>query len=299
MKRTLRAWVLGKHFRLAPSMALFGLVWTLACSSGPPPLTGNALTYQKAKDSFKKGNFGESADYAEELSHASPPSEFTDRAQVLDVVILVGLVSGYQNLTDTYQKGADKTPNAHLKGEYHRLRNDNLQFWTKRSLGLGEAALKLMRSGGVPKDLTLEVFYPSVEPPVVVAQFERVAKGVQISTDDEEAAALDAQAKSLGDGLGQLFGGDRAKARTALEGGSAKLNNVDFALFLGHGLLESATAFDRKHMHEPTKFTALHDAAEKAAASAEASLKDSPNPDQAKELKKLQDDLKAALKEKA
>ena len=61
-------------------------------------------------------------------------------------------------------------------------------------------------------------------------------------------------------------------------------------------LLVGAEAFDRKHGDEPTKFMVLHARSQEAVKEALAQLKDNPNADEEKEAKKLQDELKAAMK---
>jgi len=93
-----------------------------------------------------------------------------------------------------------------------------------------------------------------------------------------------------------MLGGDRSKARSALTTGPVKLSGVVCALFLGRQLLVGAEAFDRKHGDEPTKFMVLHARSQEAVKAALAQLKENPNSDQEKEAKKLQEQLKAAMK---
>ena len=275
-------------------MASLALI--IGCSPPTPRATGNARAYEDAKDMFKKGRFDRALDFTGGLANSSPPNEFTERARVLQAVILSGLVNAYQNLTDAYQKGSEKTPNAHLKGEYNRLRHDNLEYWSRTGLGLGEVALQLTRGGAISKELVLEAPYPSTEGPLVITQLNRVIEGASIPPEDEEAAARDAQSKGIDDALAEVVQGDRSKARSELTGGPVKLDSVDFALFLAKHLLDGANAYDRKHMHEPTKFLALYGESQKAVTAALALLKDSPNADKQKAAKKLQDQLKAAMK---
>ncbi len=288
------------HTALQNGSAFFalvvGLTLLVGCSSSTPRPTGNARAYEDAKDMFKKGSFDRTLDFTGGLANSSPPNEFTERARVLRAVILSGLVNAYQNLTDAYQKGSEKTQNSHLKGEYNRLRHDNLEYWSKTALALGDVALQLTRGGSIPKELTLEAPYPSVEGPMVITQLNRVTEGGLIPAEDEEAAARDAQRKGIDDALAEVVQGDRSKARSEVTGAPLKLNGVDFALFLAKHLLDGASAYDRKHRHEPTKFMALYGESQKAVTAALALLKDSPNQDQQKQAKKLQDQLKAALK---
>lgn len=277
-------------------LVMVSLSLLVGCSSSPPRPTGNAGIYADATDMFNKGRFDRALDFTGELANSSSQTDFTDRARVLRAVILSGLVNAYQNLADAYQKGSEKTQNAHLKGEYNRLRHDNLEYWSKTALALGDVGLQLMRGGGIPKQVTLEAPYPATEGPMAVTQLSRVREGGSIESEDQEAATRDAQRKGIDDALAEMVGGDRSKARSELVRGPVKLNGVDFALFLARQLLVGAGAFDRKHMHEPTKFMALYGESQKAVGAALALLKDNPNPDQEKEAKKLQNEVKVALR---
>ena len=57
-----------------------------------------------------------------------------------------------------------------------------------------------------------------------------------------------------------------------------------------------AEAFDRKHGDEPTKFLVLHARSQEAVKAALARLKENPNADREDEAKKLQNQLKSAMK---
>ena len=88
------------------------------------------------------------------------------------------------------------------------------------------------------------------------------------------------------------MGGDRAKARAALQAGPVKLDGVAFAIYLDKGLLDGAEMFDNKHQQDPDKLKTLCTLADGIAQQALALLKETPNKDQEKEIKKLQDDVK-------
>lgn len=107
---------------------------------------------------------------------------------------------------------------------------------------------------------------------------------------------MDAQRKGIDDALAEVITGDRSKARASLMAGPVKLGGVDFALFLGKQLLNGASFFDRKHMRDSQKLRILCGEADDAGKAALALLKDTPHKDKEKGVKKLQDQIKTALK---
>jgi len=272
------------------------LVLMLACSPPVKRPTGPVLEYDDAKDMFKRGRFDRALEFANGPATATPANALTERACVLRAVIFTGYIKAHKELADAYEKGVDKTKNPRFQGEYGRQRHDNLQYGAGAALGLGEAVHKLTEGGTISKELTLEASYPSVEGPAEVPQLERVKMGAWIEPEDQEAAMVDAQRMGIDNALGEAVGGDRAKAREALAAGSAKINGVDFALFLGKQMLEGASFYDRKHMRDAQKLKLLCGVADEAARAALAGLKETPNPDREKEVKKLQDKIKTVLK---
>src|SRR5215471_3289787 len=213
------------------------LTLVVACSSSGPKLTGPERAYTEAEQTFNKGNFDRAIELTDKLANSSPPNEFTERARVLRVIIFSGSVNAYKDLTDAYEKGAQKAKEPALRSEYRRLRQDNFQLWSKGALALGEVAQQLTTGGTIPKAITLEAPYPATEGPVTVIQLDQVMKGNAIGAEGEDAAATDARRRGVDDALAGILGGDRSKARTALTAGSAKVSGVDCALFLARELL--------------------------------------------------------------
>jgi hypothetical protein len=93
-----------------------------------------------------------------------------------------------------------------------------------------------------------------------------------------------------------VVSGDRAKARSALASGSTQIGGLDFVLFLGNQLVEAASIFDRKHSHDPLKLRTVCNEANEAVNAAETLLKDTPDKDKEDQVKKLEDQIKTALK---
>jgi hypothetical protein len=275
---------------------LLGVFLAVSCSPPVQRPTGVAYDYMSTKEMFQRGNFDRALEFSEELAKASPPNKFTERARVLRAAIYSGQIKAYKELAEAYQKGADATKNMRFKSAYERLRNDDLQYGARSALGLGEVSHQFTELGELPKEVTLEAPYPTAEGPAEVTQLQRVVEGGWIEPEDQEAAALEALRKGIDDSLAELVGGDRAKARTEMTAGPVKIDGVDFALYLGNQLLEGASVFDRKHMRDSQKLTVLCNEADEVAKAALALLKTNPDKDKEKAVKKLQDEIKTALK---
>jgi len=272
------------------------LAVTLSCSPPVQRPVGPAGDYQDAKDMFKRNRFDRALDFTDGLASASPATKYSERAQVLRAVIFSAQIESYKELVDAYSKGADETKTAHFKAEYERLRQDNLQYGMKSALGLAETAHQLLEGGKVSKELTLEAPYPSVEGPLDVADLMQVRQGGWIEPDHQDAAAVDSLNKAIDDTLAKAVSGDRSKARTALASGSTQIDGLDFTLFLGNQLVEAASLFDRKHGNDPLKLREVCNEGFEAVKAAESLLKETPNAEKEKQVKKLEDQIKTTLK---
>jgi hypothetical protein len=275
---------------------LASLALTLSCSAPVPRPTGPAADYQDAKDMFKRSRFDRALEFTDGLARAIPATKYTERAQVLRVVIYTGQIKSYKELVDAYAKGADEAKNPHFEAEYKRLRQDNMQDGMAAALGLAQTAHQLLGAGNVPKELTLEAPYPSVEGPLEVADLAHVREGAWIESDHQDSAAIDSLNKGVDDALAGAVSGDRSKARNALASGSTKISGLDFTLFLINQLLEGASLFDRRHGNDPPKLRAVCNEASEAVKAAEGLLKETPDKDREKQLKKLEDQIKTTLK---
>jgi len=284
------------HFHRVLVVLLASLALTLSCSAPVPRPTGPAADYQDAKDMFKRSRFDRALEFTDGLASASPATKYTERAQVLRAVIFTGQVESYKELVDAYAKGADQTKNTHFKAEYERLRHDNMQEGTRAALGLAETAHQLLEGGKVSKELILEAPYPSVEGPLEVVDLGHVREGGWIEPDHQESAAVDSLNKAVDDALAEVVSGDRSKVRDALASGSTKIDGLDFTLFLGKQLVQAATFFDRKHSHDPMKLRTVCNEGYEAVKAADAWLKETPDKDKEKQVKKLEDQIKTTLK---
>jgi hypothetical protein len=274
----------------------FALIFLAGCGPTIQRPAGPAGDYSDATDLFEKGKISRAIQFSEGLANASPPTPYTDRARVLRVVIFSGEVKAYKELADAYSSGWEKTKGPNFRSEFGSQRQNNLQYGVEAALNLNQVAGQLTKGGTIPKDLTLEAPYPTSEGPMVVAQLNRVRDGGGIASGDQDAAAIDAQRKGIDNTLGEIVGGDRATARNALKAGPVKLDSFKFAIFLAQQLENGAGIFDKKHMHDPEKYRRLYREVDEVAKAALAMLKDNPDKEKEKEVKKLQDEIKTNLK---
>jgi hypothetical protein len=273
-----------------------GAILLVACSAPTPRPTGDAATYQDAKDMFKKGRFDRTLEFTEGLAQQKPPKQFTQRAQVLRLITYGGLMQGHKDLAEGYGKGSEATKNPHFQVDYKRMRNDALHAGGQAALGLGEVANSLTEGGQIAKELILDAPYPTSEGPLEVPELIRVRNGAWIEPEQQEAAAKAAQLKGIDEVLGTVVGGDRSKARNSMNAGPVKIEGVDFAIFLGRQLVDAAGFFDRKHLGDYQKLKLLCGVADESATAALALLKEKPDKDKEKAAKKIQDQVKAILK---
>lgn len=274
-------------------LAAFALV---SCSPSQPRLTGVAYEYDSAKDMLQKGRFDKALEFSEAPAKASPPNAFTYRAQVFQVVVYGGLIHGYGELADAYRKGSETTKIPGYKAAYERQRNDALQYGSRLALNLAELAHMLNQFKSLEKEYTLDAPYPSKEAPLTLPQLSRVMEGGWIDPDDQETASKDALLKGISDALAGILGGDRSKARTELAAGPVQLNGADFGLYMSRQLLYGASLFDKKHGRDSTKLKLICGEASATADIVATMLKEAPDKNREKALKKLQDDIKTTLK---
>ena len=277
---------------------MVGGVVLVSCGPTANQPAAPVSTYDRAKDAFKSGQLDKALELTDKLARTTPPADATERARVLRAVIYTGELKAASGLAEAYGKGAEKSKNPRFQADYLRLHNDALSNAAKAALNLAETTHQIAPDGAIPKELTLEASFPTTEGPPEVKQLAKVVEGGWIEPEDQDAAAADATRKGIDDALGDVLSGDRAKARAALASGSAKLNGTAFAIFLAKELADGAAIFDRHHGRDPQKLITLCDQGDLAVKAAVALLKDTPDKDQDKEVKKLQDKFKNLRKDK-
>ena len=284
-------------FRIFGLMIVAGIILSSCQPTANKPAV-QISAYDRAKDAFKGGQMDQALNLTDKLATAVPPEDATDRARVLRAVIYAGEVKSTMELADAYGKGVEKAKNPRFQSEYRRLQQANRESAGNAALKLAEAAHQIAPDGIIAKEQTLEASYPTTEGPPEVKDLTRVEEGGWIEPDQQDSAAADSLRKGIDDALADVVSGDRAKALTALANGPVKLDGVAFAIFLAKELAVGAVVFDRHHSRDPQKLITLCDEGEECLKAALTLLKDTPNKDQAAEVKKLQDKFKTTRKDR-
>ncbi len=267
-----------------------------ACSSSSSPPKGIGVDYQQAKVMFKQGNLDRTLNLTDAMAAANTNSPGALNARVLRAVIYSGRIDAYRELADTYKKGAQVATKSQSVASYNRRRSNAMQYGSEAALNLGEAVMQFTSKPEFPKDLALDASWPSVEGPKDIDAFARIRRGAWVPEDAQDSAAIDAQHKAIADVLGELVGGDRSKARTAMEAGPVKLNGLDFALFLEKQMVEGVELFGPKYLANPGQLKTLCGAADRLVPPIEAMLKENADKAKEAEFKKLQKQIKDAEK---
>lgn len=281
------------------AFATLALALMAGCSSSAPKLSGPGMSYESAKEFFARGhsaNYDHALDTLETLSDADPPNDYTNRARVLRAVIFSGEFEGYKSLAEAYEKGADKATDSGVRSEYSVLYRDNMRRAGEISLGFTETAMQLTKGGEVPQGLTLDAPYPAALPSASSPTLDKVEKGVKIEQDEEQNAAFAAPGMGIAKILSAVVSGDPDAVKSKMNAGAVTLDRAAFALFLGNEVMNGASLFDKKHIYDPGKYQQLTGVAEGMGQAAAAALKESPDPSAEKQLKTLQDQIKADLK---
>jgi len=283
---SLRPWIL----------TLLLTTFLTACSSPSSSPKGPGVDYQQAKVMFKQGNLDRALSLTDAMAAASANSPGTLNARVLRAVIYSGRIDAYRELADTYKKGAQVATKSQSVAAYNRRRSNALQYGSEAALNLGEVVMQVTSKPDFPKEFTLDAPWPSVEGPQVIDAFARIRRGAWVPEDAQDSAGIDAQHKAIADVLGELVGGDRSKARTAMEAGPVKLNGLDFALFLEKQMVEGVELFGPKYLANPGQLKTLCGAAERLVPPIETMLKENADKAKEAEFKKLQKQIKDAEK---
>lgn len=267
-----------------------------ACSSSTSPPKGPGVDYLQAKVMFKQGNLDRALSLTDAMAAGDSNSPGALNARVLRAVIYSGRIDAYREMADTYKKGAEIAKKIQSVSSYNRRRSNALQYGGETALNLGEVVMEFTSKKDFPKELTLDAPWPSVEGPKAIDAFARIRRGAWVPEDAQDSAVTDAQHKAIADILGELVGGDRSKARTAMEAGPVKLNGLDFALFLEKQLVEGVELFGPKYLANPGQLKTLCGVADRLLPPIEAMLKENPDKAKEAEFKKLQKQIKDAEK---
>ena len=284
---------------LRVSLASLLLAWVVgSCSPPVERLTGFAKVHDNAKVMFGRSGFDRSLEYATELARANPPTEFTERGQVVSVILMSGLAQGYKELAEGYRDGLEKLKNPSERPAYLRRRYDYYQYAKTRALQLAELSTRFIQAqeGDGVKDFTVELPYPAIEPPASNHQLQRVLEGMHLGDPEHKKAELTAIRMCVRRSLAGALGVEEGEVRAALESGSARISNVAFDLFLARQLVDTADTFGPKGLRENRTRVAVCDRADAVIEKALAILRANPDGDLKKVATDIQKDIETARK---
>ncbi|HVB28438.1 MAG TPA: hypothetical protein VNG91_01385 [Terriglobia bacterium] len=289
--------------RVDPSVSSSSRLWVLAvslmlfltaCSSSVSPPKMPGVDYQQAKLMFQQGNLDRALSLTDPVASGSQGNSDTLNARVLRAVIFSGRIRAYKEVADACKKGSQTVANPRFRTSYDRRRSNALQYGSNAALNLGEVVMAL--ASDFPKEVTLDAPWPSAEGPEVVAALTKIRQGGWVPEDEQDTAVLDAQHQAIDDVLAELFGGDRNKARMAMSAGPAKIDGLDFALFLEKQMVDGLDFFGPKYLGSPGQLKTLCGVAERLIPTIATLLKAKPDKAKDAEFKKLQKQIKDAEK---
>jgi hypothetical protein len=277
-------------------LCVFVTLCLTACSSSVGPPKGAGVDYQQAKITFKQGNLDRALSLTDAMAESKVDSPETFKARVLRAIIYSGRIDAYRQMADTYKKGSSIATKSRTVTSYNRRRSNALQYGGEAALSLGEVIMQLTYKPDFPKEFTLDAPWPDVEGPTVIDAFARIQRGAWVPEAAQDSAGVDLQHKGIADVLAELLGGDRSKARAAVEAGAVKLNGLDFALFLERKMVDGIELFGPKYLANPGQLKTLCDVTARLGPPIEAMLKQKPDKTKEAEFDKAQKQIKDAGK---
>jgi hypothetical protein len=225
------------------------IIWT-ACSSGPNgPQPGTpAFYWAAAKETFSGGDYMKTN---ENLDRAMKGSEFESKALVWALVLNAGLVNGYQDLADDFDKGAKAN---HTNPGAFRKRSSNYRR-VARPLTL-ELAEKYQTFQKTNKDAEITLAFPfpsgtAVEAPVM----SKVTGGMILP----EAELENAQKRTLARAMILAATGaagaaeDSSKAQQLFKAGEVKVPRATFLVAMAQALYGAGDLYSPKRLFETDK----------------------------------------------
>lgn len=270
------------------------ILFLAGCSSSVSPPKGSGVDYQQAQIMFKQGDLDRALSLTDAMAEAKANGPETVKARVLRAVIYSARIDAYRELADTYRKGSSIATKSQAVSSYNRRRSNALQYGGEAALSLGEVVMQLTSKPDFPKEVTLDAPWPNVEVPKVIDALARIRRGAWVPEEAQESAGLDAQHKGIADVLAELVGGNRSKARAAMEAGPVKLDGLDFALFLEKQMVDGLELFGPKYLANPGQLKTLCDVTTRLGPTIEALLKEKPDKTKQAEFEKAQKQIKDA-----
>lgn len=287
------------RFKFIRTLLFFNLllVFPLACSAPEKRLTGWAKVYEDCKELFGRVDFERASDYAREIALASPRNDYSEKGQVMGIILLSGLAQGYRSVGEAYGEGVDNLKNPEQKGHYRRMRTDAYQYARTHVLHFAEVARQFIKSYDFEDDtgmddVVVECPYPSAELPLSNPHLKKAKNGEWITSENQIQGQKIALRMQTERSLAGAVGVEASKVGEALQSGTATILRVEFNLYLAEELLRGAQIFGENGLDDSRKLLVLCDQADASLSQALKALDETPNDD----LKKRSRDIEKKLK---
>ena len=269
-----------------------------SCEVPVERLKGYGRVLEYAKETFGQSRFDLALDSYSNLATAKPTNEFTERGQVLSIILANGLAQGYKDLGEAYRDGAEEMKAPADRTEFIGRRYNYFQYAKTNTLLLAEISTRFIQNqeGGEAKELTVECPYPSAESPSANPILERVIKGMRVEAAEQQEAEVIAIRMGVRRSLAGALGVSEAEVGAALASGSAKVSSLAFCLFVSRQLMDNAETLAKKDLNEPRIRRAVLDRAEAALNYAQALLEANPDEDLGKTAKDIVREITRAKK---
>lgn len=303
IQRAGHATTMNNYLRLIPKFILCGLLLMVVVACSPPEErpTGWAKVYEDGKDLFARSDFERAVDYIRDLALKKPSNHYSERGQVLSVILLSGLAQGYREVAEAYGSGIDKLEDPGQRSEYRRLRQDTYQYARTHALHLAEVARQFVESHDREevtqmKHLIVECRYPSAEVPSSNHLLERAKAGEWITPEEGEVAQRIALRMHMQRSMAGALGVEAAQIGAALQTGTATVPDAAFNLYLAGELVEGARIFGTKGIDESQNLVVLCDQADASLKQALEILEANPNEDLEKTSRDVQKRIEEMLR---
>jgi hypothetical protein len=220
-----------------------------ACSSGPSaPRPGTpAFFWAAAKENFSSGDFMKAN---EQLDRAGKSSEFESKALTWSLVLSTGLVNGYGELADDFDKGAKA--NHTNPGAFRKQSSIYRRVARPLTMQLAEKFQAFQKT--TDAEVTLAFPFPSgtaVESPMMA----RVTGGTMLPETQREDAQRQVLSRTmiLAASAAAGAGEDASKAQQLFKAGEVKVPRATFQVAMAQALFSAGDLYSPKSLSESDK----------------------------------------------
>jgi hypothetical protein len=281
---------------LSANLMLLSLIASLSCNEKPRAVRGSAeWQYGEAKKAMSEIKYEKAISLTGEILNRFPNTEYADKARILRIILLSGLSEGYEKIAQAHIEGFEKSiKNA---GAFRSAAFDYYRKQKSVALGFYQACDFFLKNYSEQTPYVLDCDFPSQDL-TPNRRLDEVRSGNRLDSEQLRAAEEDELRNGVITSLTGFLGagGDRARARKLLEGGSHPLNHAEFMVMLGRTLLEDQKLFGRGVLNEIQNYRQFYQKTMECADLALKILKDKPDKEVQTRVEQLKGELEAQEK---